>query len=198
MHFTQIFVPPVTGCVVRLLLPGSPAAVRWLVVAIVIPSIERGSNRPLPQVLQKKLERVRRAITYVPARAHLNPASSVPGEPACLWIAATFSHLFPQFVERVLGQAMYMAALAVAASASQPSRDIGAHGDGKGSAGTLAQPRCRPSWGKAEHLQLAEFLASQITKTWVTVKRVIIAHTVFYTINIEIGKWDKPHITISV
>ena len=47
-------------------------------------------------------------------------------------------------------------------------------------------------------MQIAELLTGQIAKSRMAVKRVIMMHTIFYTINIEIGKWDKPHVKVEV
>ena len=83
----------VSGHVARLLCLRCPAAVVWLVVAIIVATINRiAHRRAWSHVCQERLERVE------PALAHSDSASAVVLKSVCLRISATLKHLLPNAV----------------------------------------------------------------------------------------------------
>lgn len=84
--------------ILRLLLPGRPAAVARLVVAVVVDALQRVTVRARPHVLQEGGE------TIAPPTADGNATPAIPAVIGMLGVRAPLAHLVPDAIKRASGQ----------------------------------------------------------------------------------------------
>ncbi len=92
-RFTVMCQQAVVSRIATLLRTCGPAAIRWLVVAVVVKSVKRMVIGAWPHVTPKRFERL-------PAWAHYYAACAIKTVLGVLWIGTTLSHLLPHLVFR--------------------------------------------------------------------------------------------------
>ena len=153
------------SAIVRLLGPGSPAAVAGLIVAVVVVALDSQSWRSLAHVLQEALEPGFSGFAVPPAGADLNPAGAPVRKPVAIRIVAALHHAGIGGVGSCLALAMGRIPMGTPAMRRPPSCQATAWNYPVGAAvtPTVKLSMAAAHSGQSQDGQLSELLAAQVT-----------------------------------